>query len=224
MNTNNQAKRILCYGDSNTWGWVPGSMGKQRFDTSIRWPSLLQKKLKKEYEVIEEGLGARTTSFDDPRPDFPERNGLTLLPIILETHLPLDYVIIMLGTTDTKPLINKTPIEIGEGIRKLIKVIKQHRVLDNTQSPKILLVVPSIVNEKASFASTLFKGGEEKGKALINIFKTISEEENILYLDPTSKVKVDKAGDGVHLDKKGHKRLAKMIAEKINKERIIKND
>ena len=221
MNTNKRAKRILCYGDSNTWGWVPGSMGKQRFDTSIRWPSLLQKKLKKEYEVIEEGLGARTTSFDDPRPEFPERNGLTLLPIILETHLPLDYVILMLGTTDTKPLINKTPEEIGEGIRSLIKVIKQYRTLENTSSPpKILLVVPPIVNEKASFASTLFKGGEEKGKALVSIYKTISEEEQgILFLDPTSKVKVDKA-EGVHLDNKGHKKLAKLILEKIKEEEI----
>jgi len=223
MNTNKRAKRILCYGDSNTWGWVPGSMGKQRFDTSIRWPSLLQKKLKKEYEVIEEGLGARTTSFDDPRPEFPERNGLTLLPIILETHLPLDYVILMLGTTDTKPLINKTPEEIGEGIRNLIKVIKQYRTLDNAPSspPKILLVVPPIVNEKASFASTLFKGGAEKGKALVHIYKTIAEEEGegVLYLDPTSKVKVGKT-EGVHLDKKGHKRLAKLILEKIREEEI----
>jgi lysophospholipase L1-like esterase len=214
LNTKDNVKRILCYGDSNTWGWVPGSMGKERFDTSTRYPSLLQKKLKKDYEVIEEGLGGRTTSFDDPRPEFPERNGLTTLPIVLESHLPLDYVILMLGTTDTKPLINKTPEEIGEGVRSLIRTIKQFRTLENTSSPKILLIVPPIVSEKAPFASTLFKGGEEKGRALINIYKTISEEENILFLDPTSKVKVDKA-EGVHLDKRAHKKLAKMICEKI---------
>lgn len=206
-------KRILCFGDSNTWGWVPGSMGSERYIFE-RWPAILKKKLK-HYEIIENGLGARTTGFDDPRPDFPGRNGTTSLPLILEENLPLDLVIIMLGTTDTKPLINKTPEEIGDAIKSLIKIIKNYRTLkDFPQPPKIILIVPPIVNEKQEFASNLFKGGEKKGKALIDIYKKISEDENIFYLNPTKKVKVDKA-DGVHLGIKAHKKLAKMILDFI---------
>jgi len=214
MNTNKNSKRILCYGDSNTWGWIPGSMGKQRFDTSSRWTALLQKKLTNNYEVIEEGLGGRTTMFDDPRPELPGRNGLTTLPIILETSLPLDYVIIMLGTTDTKPLINKTPEEITDGIKKIIKVIKNFKVLENTTSPKIILVVPPIVDETADFASKLFIGGTKKGTELKRLYETVSKEENILFLDPTDKVKVDKT-EGVHLDINAHKTLFELIFNKI---------
>jgi lysophospholipase L1-like esterase len=99
-------------------------MGKSRFDINLHWPGILQSKLGTNYEVIEEGLGGRTTMFDDPRPEFPERNGLKVLPIILETHLPLDYVILMLGTTDTKEMMVLNAEKIAEGLRKLIKTVK----------------------------------------------------------------------------------------------------
>ena len=50
---------ILCFGDSNTYGYKPDGTG--RFDTDTRWTSLLQKKLGADHRVIEEGLCGRTT-------------------------------------------------------------------------------------------------------------------------------------------------------------------
>lgn len=67
--------------------------------------------------------------FDDPRPEFPERNGLKTLPILLETHLPLNLVIVMLGTTDTKEMMDLSSEKITEGIQNIIKVIKNHKIL-----------------------------------------------------------------------------------------------
>jgi len=214
MNTNNNTKRILCYGDSNTWGWVPSSMGKLRYDISKRWPGVLQDKLGNNYEIIEEGLGGRTTMFDDPRPEFPERNALKTLPIILETHLPLDLVILMLGTTDTKEMMNLTVDEITNGIKQLVKTIKEFKTLDKTSSPQILIIVPPIVDETANFASQLFKGGTQKAKSLVESYKKVAEEENLLYLDPTNEVIVDKE-EGVHIDNNNHNKLAELIYNKI---------
>jgi lysophospholipase L1-like esterase len=212
----NGTKRILCYGDSNTWGWVPSRMGKQRFDASVRWPGVLQKKLGDTYEVIEEGLGARTTMFDDPRPEFPGRNGLETLQVILESHLPLDYVILMLGTTDTKEMMNLSSDDIALGMRKLIISIKQFRTLDGTKSPEILVVVPPIVDERCEFASKLFAGGTQKAELLRELYSQVADEEDVLFLDPTKDVSVD-AAEGVHIDAQNHRKLAELIFEKIMK-------
>ena len=210
MNLNSKAKRILCYGDSNTWGWVPFSMGNQRYSVENRWPGILQNKLGDKYEVIEEGLGARTTAFDDPRPEFPARNGLKSLPAILESHLPLDFVIFMLGTTDTKEMLSLDSRKITEGMQRLIKIVKTFRTLENTLPPKILVIVPPIVEEEADFASKLFKGATVKTKELVESYKKLAEEESVLYLDPTKDVKVDEK-DCVHIDLEGHKKLAELV-------------
>ena len=92
----NLMRTILCFGDSNTWGDPPGGNG--RFAWHERWTGILQSSLGDGFRVIEEGLCGRTTCFDDPF--SPNRNGLAYLTVALETHCPLDLLIIMLGTND----------------------------------------------------------------------------------------------------------------------------
>ncbi len=215
MNTNPRAKRILCYGDSNTRGRVPWSMGTQRYSSKERWPGILQDLLGSEYEVIEEGLGGRTTMFDDPRPAFPERNGLQTLPILLETHLPLNLLILMLGTTDTKPMMNLNSEEIGEGMRKLIQTTKGYKVLQGTVSPEILVIVPPIVKDDTEFASQLFAGGTKKGNELIEIYRKVAEEEGVQYFDPSKDIQVDQT-EWVHIDAQQHQILARLVFENIS--------
>lgn len=214
MNPNPTAIRILCYGDSNTWGWVPSKMGKERYDVENRWPGILQKKLGKRYEVIEEGLGGRTTAFDDPRPEFPLRNGLQTLPIILESHLPLDWIVFMLGTTDAKEMIGLNSKKITEGIKALIQATKRFKTLNDSFAPKILLIVPPVLEEKISFAATLFKGGTSKTKELIELYFQLAQEEKVFYLNPTGEVKVD-PNEGVHMNLENHKKLAELVYDKI---------
>ncbi len=213
MNINPQALRILCFGDSNTWGHIPGKMGKERFSIDKRWTGLLQKKLGDTYEIIEEGLGGRTTVIDDPRPDFPERNGKVLRGI-LESHLPLKLVILMLGTTEAKSMMNRTPQEIAEGLTTLIGFIKIGKVLEATSAPKILIVVPPIVREEAAFASTLFQGGTSKTRQLGELYQQVADKENCFYLDPNSSIVVDKE-EGIHLTEQGHQQLANLVYEKV---------
>lgn len=214
MNINPQAKRILCYGDSNTWGWVPASMGKDRFSVDKRWTGRLQKLLGADFEIIEEGLGGRTTMFVDPRPEYPNRNGLDSLGIILETHLTLDLVILMLGTTDTKEMMNLSVQEIGEGMSNLVKAVKGSKLLNNQRTPSILVVVPPVVNEEAEFAAKLFKGGTAKGMGLIDIYQEVTTAEKVYYLNPLNNIEVD-TNEGVHLDENNHSILAELIFKKI---------
>jgi lysophospholipase L1-like esterase len=212
MNTNSKAKRILCYGDSNTWGWVPSGMGMKRHSIKERWTGILQKLLGENYEIIEEGLAGRTTMFDDPRPEFPERNALKTLPIILETHLPLDLVILMLGTNDTKEMFKLSTEKITKGIQKLVRTIKAHKILEGTSAPKILIVVPPIIDETTDFASNLFKGGYKKTKDLVVSYKKLAENEDVLYINPNTEIKVDEE-EGIHIDITNHKKLAELIYE-----------
>lgn len=214
MQTNPTAKRILCYGDSNTRWRVPGSLGMKRHPIHERWTGILQTLLGKDYEIIEEGLWARTTMFDDPRPDFPERNGLHTLPIILESHLPLDLVILMLGTTDMKGIIWATSEDTIAGMRALIRTVKNHKVLEWSTSPKILIIVPAIVKEGTAVTSPLFDGATQKGKDLIAWYQQLADSEWVLYLNPTEEIKVDE-NEGIHLDVENHKTLAELVYEQI---------
>lgn len=214
MNINTSAKRILCYGDSNTWGWTPGANGTERLSINERWPGIVQKLLGENYEVIEEALGGRMTMSDDERPEFPERNGLKTLPITLESHLPLDLVILMLGTADAKEAMKLSAEDIAEGMRSLVKTVKNYKVLKNSSAPKILVVVPPIVKEASGLGSKLFKGGTDKGKSLIAAYKKIAKSEDVFYLDPTENIEVDDT-EGVHLNAENQTKLANLICEKI---------
>jgi lysophospholipase L1-like esterase len=214
MNINPNSIRVLCFGDSNTRGYVPGSLGKKRYPPDIRWTGVLQSRLGDDYEVIEEGLDARTTAFEDPRPDFPNRNGAQLLRIVLDSHKPLEWVILMLGTTDTKEFYNLSPKDITNGLEKNIKLIKSYNFGENSSSPKILIVTPPVVDEKTVFASHLFKGATEKGMELIMLYKNLSMEYSCSFLDASKILKIDET-EGVHLSRESHQRLGELTAEVI---------
>ena len=134
-------KQILCFGDSNTYGLIPGTTN-QRYGWGTRWTSILDDKVRtKGYRVIEEGLCGRTTVFDDPF--RTERRGTEMLPAILESHRPVDIIVLMLGTNDCKSVYSATPEVIGQGIEQLLDQI-------NTVNPdaKILLVSPIYLGER----------------------------------------------------------------------------
>lgn len=111
-------KNILCFGDSNTFGTNPegGRHGRE-----VRWPGRLQKLLGDDWYVIEEGMGGRTTVWDDPLE--PNRRGIAALPIALTSHRPLDLVIISLGTNDCKAFFHASPKVIARGAEALCKLV-----------------------------------------------------------------------------------------------------
>jgi len=152
-------KTILCYGDSNTWGYNP--LTKERYSREERWTGILQKELGEDYEVIEEGLNGRTTVWDDPIEGY--KNGKEYLIPCLESHRPVDLVIIMLGTNDLKKRFSLSTFEIANGAKVLVNIVQKSKAGPGEIAPKVLLMAPPPVGKLTELAEE-FEGAEEKSK------------------------------------------------------------
>ncbi len=201
-------KRILCYGDSNTWGYI-GTTG-ERYPEDVRWTGVLQKLLGPGYTVIEEGLNGRTTVRDDP--DEDGRNGETALFPCLNSHKPLDLVVTMLGTNDVKPVFAVTPSEIAAGMERLVEIIL-HSGCGRNGAPTLLLVSPPPIAEQGPFKE-MFSGGTETCRELHTQYEAIARKYATAYLDGALHAKPSRE-DGVHLGPEGHRDLAEAIAKEI---------
>lgn len=112
-------KRILCFGDSNTYGYIPGGNGR-RYGPDVRWTGLLSAWLKPECLIIEEGLPGRTTVFEDPI--LPGRKGSDYFYPCLWSHAPLDMLLLMLGTNDCKMRFGASAKNIASGMEALVRM------------------------------------------------------------------------------------------------------
>ena len=169
-------KNILCFGDSNTYGYKPDKTG--RYPWGVRWTSILTERLGKEYNVVEEGLCGRTTVFDDPLRSG--RNGGESFPAILESHRPLDLIIIMLGTNDCKTVYGAAPGVIGKGIETLLNQYEQY-----SPESKVLLISPIYLGDKVYREEYDVEFSEESigvSKELERVYERIARERNIYFL------------------------------------------
>jgi len=203
----NLMRTILCFGDSNTWGDPPGGNG--RFAWNERWTGILQSSLGNGFRVIEEGLCGRTTCFDDPF--SPNRNGLAYLTVALETHCPLDLLIIMLGTNDLKANFNLSAFDISRGAASLLVAARNF-------SPKIqqiLLVSPPHVTNTDDFGILhQFPDGIEKSRSLSAHYQRFAELHSCHFFDAASIAEASQI-DGIHLDTENHKRLADSLTRTV---------
>ena len=209
---NNNIHSVLCYGDSNTHGLIR-TTPHERFEPSERWPGVLQAYLGKDWIVYEEGLSGRTTISDDPV-EGAYRNGRTFLKTCLETHRPLDVIILMLGTNDLKAVFNKSPEDVGYGINLLIEDIHKFQEERNRGKLKTILVSPPLIQEKLDDYAEKFNRAYEKSLMLSDIYKEIARQHNIDFLDAA--LYADTMGtDGIHMNLKSHQSLGLILSKKI---------
>ncbi len=212
-------KRILCYGDSNTWGHDPvntdpASGLAARYDENTRWPCLLQKNLGEEYYVWEAGLCGRTTVFDDPI--MPTRNGVRDFEMVLQTCDPVDCVIFALGTNDTKDMFCASALIITYAMDRLLQVCKSALQQSRSRNAKIIIACPIIpVADGAGeycygFSELSTKIGEE----LRERYAQLAKDNGCEYIDINA-IAVPSPADGVHLDPDGHKRVAKEMTDLV---------
>ncbi len=206
-------KEVLCYGDSNTYGRDP--LTTKRFKRNVRWPGVLQNTLGSDYHIIEEGLNGRTTVWDDPVRGRTKRNGSLYLLPCLESHSPIDLVIIMLGTNDLKMRFSVSAYDIGQSIGALIEIVKISKSGPNDGAPKILLLAPPPLGKLTEYADT-FTGGPAKSRELAAHYKNIAQEHGCEFFDTGTVIKSSKV-DGLHFDPEGHEALGKAVAEAVNK-------
>ena len=207
-------KTILCYGDSNTWGYIPGSAA--RYARHQRWTGVLQHVLGGDFVVIEEGLNSRTTVLDDPTKPF--KNGKDYLIPCLDSHAPLDLVILMLGTNDLKHRFGMSAFDIGANVAALLGLVKQSTCSCSGGAPRVLLMAPPPVGKLTVVGSTnfpeIFRGAEEKSKMLGQIYQKFAQEAGVAFLD-TSEVIVSSDVDGIHFEADEHRKLGEAVAKRV---------
>jgi lysophospholipase L1-like esterase len=207
-------KNILCYGDSNTWGCkpidTPGVI--ERIDPEVRWTGILRRQLGEGYLVIEEGLNARTTVHDDPI-DGAHKNGKSYLLPCLETHMPLDLVIIMLGTNDLKSRFSLSAFDIACGIKSLLEIVASIESKNRGINPQTLVVAPPPL-ARLNLLADMFEGGSEKSRQFAKHYQAIAALFDGHFLN-AGDVIASSDIDGIHFDPGQHQLLGEAMASKV---------
>jgi lysophospholipase L1-like esterase len=206
-------RTLLLFGDSNTHGTMPmpdlGFGG--RFDRDERWAGRLARLLP-DWEVIAEGHPGRTTLHDDPV-EGAHRNGLTVLPALLESHRPVDVVLVMLGTNDLKERFSVNAGDIALSLERLVRVILASGAGPGNGAPGVLLVAPPPIMEVGCLAG-MFAGGAAKSVALAREIEAAARRVGVPFLDAGQVVKVSPV-DGIHYDAEANPALAQAFAAAI---------
>ncbi|MEI8232203.1 MAG: GDSL-type esterase/lipase family protein [bacterium] len=211
MNTSVSAKRILVYSDSYVFGKIPGGL---RYDSSTRFTGVMQNYLGADYEIIEEGLRGRNLAGENGF--FPHRNGLIQFDGIFGSHLPLDVVMIFLGTNDCNSSRDVTPEEIVANYTKYLRSIGWWCKHLDFPKPKIVLIAPPAIDEPTShkWFKNIFNSAGPKIAALPTLIKEFAENNKVYYFD-ASKVVTFSPVDGIHLDIENNRLLGKSLAQFI---------
>lgn len=205
-------RTVLCYGDSNTWGYNPVENG-ERHSYEDRWTTVLQKTLGDDFNIIPEGLNGRTTVWDNPLKECV--NGKTqLLPTLL-SHKPIDLVVLFLGTNDLKKRLNLHASDIALGVGSLVDIIKTSGVGVQGNSPDILVVIPPEVRELSNFKDQ-FDDCLETSKNLPKYYKQMAATKGVDYIEIGTHTRFSNL-DGIHFEKSQLPILGSLIADYVKR-------
>lgn len=207
-------RTVLCFGDSNTHGSIPlKALGdRARHDRSTRWPGVLAAALGDGWHVIEEGHGGRTTVHEDPV-EGAHRSGLRVFLSLLESHRPLDLVIIMLGTNDLKPRFSASSFDIAAGLERLVRVAQASECGQDGGAPRVLVVSPVPIREIGPLAD-MFAGGAAKSQALAAQVQAMCARTGADFADAGVWAEVD-PDEGIHLGAQAHRSLGAGLAARV---------
>ncbi|GAB6991481.1 SGNH/GDSL hydrolase family protein [Paenibacillus pini] len=206
-------KTIVCFGDSNTWGY--DAVTDKRFNDTTRWTSLLDVNLGSSYRVIEEGLSGRTSVCEDPL--FEGLSGLSYIYPCLMSHSPLSLVVIMLGTNDTKDRFGLTSYNIAQGIVRLALKAKGSASGVDGKAPEVLVIAPPLIGEQyitTPIGKPMGMHCSEKSKELSGHLATLLEGTGIHFVDSKDRVTMNEV-DYMHLDEEGHRLMAELVQQQI---------
>jgi lysophospholipase L1-like esterase len=208
-------KTVLCFGDSNTYGTPPmtGPDDARRFDEESRWPAAMRPLLGPAWTVIEEGLPGRTTVLDDPI-EGAHKNARRYLLACLETHRPLDAVVLMLGTNDLKARFHLPARDIAAGIGVLAEIIGSIKNL-GLPAPRLLIVCPPPILV-TGWLSEMFTGGDATSARLAPAYRAVAQQVGAAFLDAGSVISSSTL-DGIHFDDVEHRKLAIAVAAELRR-------
>ena len=197
-------KKVLCFGDSNTYGFIPSS--GDRYGKDVRWTGVLQKLLGAGFNVIEEGCNNRTCFAQNP--DGKLFTGIKILPELLTPDL--DFVILSIGVNDMQFQYGRNLSDFSTGIGALIELVKS-----KSHSAKIILASPPIIRKnilKSFFAAMFDSESIEKSLKLPEIYEKCAKEKGCIFLDLNKIVKTSDI-DGLHYEAEEHRKIAEAFAQ-----------
>lgn len=203
-------KQILVYSDSLSWGLIP--LTRQRLAFHERWPGALESALLQRghlVRVIEDCLNGRRTLWEDPYK--PGRKGLEGLAQRIESHSPLDWVVLMLGTNDLQNSHQLNAWQAAQGVGVLVQTIRQAPIEPGMPVPQILVVAPPRMGVAVGPMAFKFDEPAEKSAPLAECLRVVCQEMGCAFFDANDWVSASPL-DGVHLDAPAHKRLAQGLA------------
>ncbi|MCP3969377.1 MAG: SGNH/GDSL hydrolase family protein [Rhodobacteraceae bacterium] len=207
-------RTIMCFGDSNTHGTraMRHMSDRRRFEPSDRWPDAMASRLGVGWQVLAEGHPGRNAVFDDPI-EGEHKNGLRVLPALLESHRPLDLVIVMLGTNDLKTRFSVPASDIAIGLERLVAAIRGSDAGPDRAPPGVLLAAPVPIAE-TGFLGDMFAGGAAKSRALAPLLTDVAERQGAEFVDLGAVAEVDMT-DGIHLSAAAQGAIAQTMARQV---------
>ena len=212
-----EKKKILVFGDSNTWGYHPHNKNPfapfERWGDSIRWTNVMQSRLGDGYEVMADGLCGRTASAKDDIDDYT--CGKEQIIPSMRSHSPLDLLIIMLGSNDLKVRYGYTAFDVANSVGMVVEKALQAPDAFRNSKPSVLLICPPpLENLDRSFFAFEFSGSEKKSREMAQFFEIIAAKYHAAYLNAGDYVRFSDI-DGLHFESDQHLKLGEIVAEKV---------
>lgn len=209
-------KKIICFGDSNTWGYDPS--GGWRYPKNVRWTGRLSELLGGGYQIVEEGENGRTIAYPAPW-EWGLNAGIEYVLPMLELHAPADLLIIMLGTNDLNARQSLSSAAVAESLRGMLALIRDYQgTHPDSADMKILIAAPPAIGDGIAFSpfAPLFDVHTvaRRAKELAACFESVAKQCGCYFLNTSGAVSGGRI-DSVHLSPEGHAALAGMIAEKV---------
>ena len=215
--------RILCFGDSLTWGFDPEK--RNRISEDKRWTGVLQNLLGDGCQVIEEGQNGRTIATEDPAEG--EKNGIRYILPCLESQSPLDLMIVMLGTNDLKQKFGYSAMDIAGEMQLFLEKVQAYTHFRMNDQMKILLIAPPIIGENGQ-GSWLddcfdFARASKVSAELFAWYQQLADRYHCYFLDAGKVVQTSPA-DGVHLAPENQTLLGTAIYEKLVEKHLVSGE
>lgn len=208
-------KTIVCYGDSNTYGFNPKN--GMRYPQNVRWTGRLAALLGDAYQIVEEGCNGRTTVFDDPIEGW--KNGLYYVKPCLNSHKPVDMVILMLGSNDLKRTFCASAEDIANGAKRLVEEIYDFADQKQGFRPKVILVSPPVIGPAivdSSFAYAFDETAIKRSEEFAKHYMQVARSCNCIFVNAAQYVTSSEV-DGLHLSEDAHEALAIALKKAVEK-------